>query len=521
MSRATVRAIRTVLALALLAAPAACAASAPLPARAIELNRDGAIAMAGGDLETAEARVALALEYNPRFTEAWVNLGLVEMMRGNFERALRHLVRARDLNPDLPAPHHALGLLAEHELRGADAEKHYRAALKVDPGFAPARINLARLLFERGALDEAREHFLRATQVAPGCVEGWTGLSETLLRLGRIDDSDEVLVRAHARFGADPLVELLGPDGLLLARDDDSGGGLNSFLQGVLPQDGEYTLAIRSARDDCAGEYLLTLENGWGEQSVQRGPLPLQTEVSGALSVASGARRDVWSFPATAGQRMTLILDTDGPTRVQVANPSGDWEVVKSTRGRGLGVTFEPSQTGTYEAVVFADTSRPIQYRLTLEPGLGRLISDKGPVPLGQRVEGEIRYAEARDRYTFEGRQGQRVRITLDRPGRSQLDPYLELLDPDGRTLAEDDDSGGDLNSLIDVTLPRTGTYTVVARGLGDTTGPYVLTVTLSGGEPTPTPSPSPSPTPTGPPATPSPTPTRGPAPPSPTPGPR
>ncbi len=209
MSRATVRAIRTVLALALLAAPAACAASAPLPARAIELNRDGAIAMAGGDLETAEARVALALEYNPRFTEAWVNLGLVEMMRGNFERALRHLVRARDLNPDLPAPHHALGLLAEHELRGADAEKHYRAALKVDPGFAPARINLARLLFERGALDEAREHFLRATQVAPGCVEGWTGLSETLLRLGRIDDSDEVLVRAHARFGADPLVELL------------------------------------------------------------------------------------------------------------------------------------------------------------------------------------------------------------------------------------------------------------------------------------------------------------------------
>ncbi|HLI28984.1 MAG TPA: PPC domain-containing protein [Chloroflexota bacterium] len=334
---------------------------------------------------------------------------------------------------------------------------------------------------------------------------------------------DELILYAVRSLGSrfDPLVELLGPDGLLLARDDDSGGGLNSFLQGVLPQDGEYTLAIRSARDDCAGEYLLTLENGWGEQSVQRGPLPLQTEVSGALSVASGARRDVWSFPATAGQRMTLILDTDGPTRVQVANPSGDWEVVKSTRGRGLGVTFEPSQTGTYEAVVFADTSRPIQYRLTLEPGLGRLISDKGPVPLGQRVEGEIRYAEARDRYTFEGRQGQRVRITLDRPGRSQLDPYLELLDPDGRTLAEDDDSGGDLNSLIDVTLPRTGTYTVVARGLGDTTGPYVLTVTLSGGEPTPTPSPSPSPTPTGPPATPSPTPTRGPAPPSPTPGPR
>ncbi len=350
----------------------------------------------------------------------------------------------------------------------------------------------------------------------------------------RGNEGDELMLYAVRSLGSrfDPLMELLGPDGLLLARDDDSGGGLNSFLQGVLPQDGEYTVRVRSARDDCGGEYQLTLETGWGEQSVQRGPLPQQTEVSGALSVAEGTRRDVWSFPATQGERMTLILDTDGPTRVQLANPSGDWEVVRATRGRGLGISFVPSQTGTYEAVVFADTSRPIQYRLTLEPGLGRLVSNKGPVPLGERVQGEIRFAEARDLYTFEGRQGQQVRIALDRPGRSQLDPYLELLDPDGRTLAEDDDSGGDLNSLIEVTLPRSGTYTVVARGLGDTAGEYVLTVTLSGGQPTPTPTgpgpsptpgapggPSPSPTPPAPPATP--TPTRGPISPSPTPGPR
>src|SRR5438477_12452953 len=91
-----------------LATTIACAHPAPLPAKAIELNRQGAAAIAGGDLEKAEARVALALEYNPRFTEAWVNLGIIEMTRGNFERARVDLVRARDLNPDLPTPHHAL-----------------------------------------------------------------------------------------------------------------------------------------------------------------------------------------------------------------------------------------------------------------------------------------------------------------------------------------------------------------------------------------------------------------------------
>lgn len=206
------------LALVLLAAVVgACAHPASLPSKALELNRDGAAAIAAGDLTMAEARIALALEYNPRFTEAWVNLGTVEMRRGNFGRARRDLVRARDLNPDLPAPHHALGLLAELEGRVGDAERHYRAALKVDPGFGPARINLARKLFEEGALEEAREQFLRTTQVAPSLVDGWTGLCETLLRLGREADAAEVLAGARLRFQGAPGVELLGAR-LLLRR---------------------------------------------------------------------------------------------------------------------------------------------------------------------------------------------------------------------------------------------------------------------------------------------------------------
>ena len=115
------------------------------------------------------------------------------------------------------------------------------------------------------------------------------------------------------------------------------------------------------------------------------------------------------------------------------------------------------------------------------------------------------------------------ARIALDRPGRSQLDPYLELLDPDGRTLAEDDDSGGELNSLIQVTLPRSGRYTVVARGLGDSAGRYVLTVTLSDGGTGPQPGPSPTPAPGGPTPGTSPTPRPGGPTPgtTPTPGPR
>lgn len=186
-----------------------CASVPPLPPKALELNRAGAAALAAGDLSTAEARLALATEYSPRFIEAWVNLGYVELRRGNVELARKRFLRARDLNADLPAPHHALGVLADRRELGREAEGHYRTALKVDPGFVPARANLARRLFQRGAFDDAREQFLRLTQVEPDVAAGYVGLAECLLRLDREGEADDVVRRARTRFGDTPELSML------------------------------------------------------------------------------------------------------------------------------------------------------------------------------------------------------------------------------------------------------------------------------------------------------------------------
>lgn len=186
-----------------------CASNPPLPPKAIELNQNGAAALAAGDLETAEARFGVAIELSPRFTEAWVNLGYVELERGNLERARKDFVKARDLNPDLPAPHHALGLLADQRGLGKEAEGHYRQALKVDPAFIPARENLARRLFERKAFDDAREQYLRLTQVQPDALQGYVGLSECYFRLDREGDAADLIGRARARFGDIPEVRML------------------------------------------------------------------------------------------------------------------------------------------------------------------------------------------------------------------------------------------------------------------------------------------------------------------------
>jgi tetratricopeptide (TPR) repeat protein len=192
-----------------LALATGCAAAAPLPPKAVQLNQDGAAALAAGDLQTAEARLSLAIEYNPRFTEAWVNLGLVALAQNNYPTAEKDFLEARRLNPDLATPHHALGLLAEARGDAAGAEKFYRAALKVDPGFAAARANLGRRLYARGAWEDAREQFLRLTEVAPETLQGWAGLVECLLRLQRETEADEVLARAREGFGDAPELGVL------------------------------------------------------------------------------------------------------------------------------------------------------------------------------------------------------------------------------------------------------------------------------------------------------------------------
>jgi tetratricopeptide (TPR) repeat protein len=177
-----------------------CSGTAPLPPRAVALNRAGAEALARGDLETADARLSLALEYSPRFVEALVNQGLVELQRGNFDRARELLMRARRLNEDVAQPHHALGVLAERQARPDLASRHYYEALAVDPGFEPARANLARLLFDAGMLEEALVQYKRLAEAAPGLAEAPIGLAETLLRLGRIAEAEAVAGAARERF---------------------------------------------------------------------------------------------------------------------------------------------------------------------------------------------------------------------------------------------------------------------------------------------------------------------------------
>ncbi|NMG60830.1 tetratricopeptide repeat protein, partial [Geitlerinema sp. P-1104] len=81
------------------------------------------------------------------------------------------------------------------------------------------------------------------------------------------------------------------------------------------------------------------------------------------------------------------------------------------------------------------------------------------------------------DLHTFEGQAGQFLEIRLNS---DDFDAYLILFSPDGEQVAEDDDGGEGLNSLISIQLPQTGRYSVIANAHDASgRGRYRLTVAV------------------------------------------
>jgi len=113
---------------------------------------------------------------------------------------------------------------------------------------------------------------------------------------------------------------------------------------------------------------------------------------------------------------------------------------------------------------------------------------DAGPIIYGQTVNGEINVKTFIDAYTFDGKAGDVITITMTPGDGSPIDPYIDLLGAKGLRLAANDDAKAkDLPpksaQIKSYRLPIATTYTIRATRYGrettTTTGTYTLTLTL------------------------------------------
>ncbi len=303
----------------------------------------------------------------------------------------------------------------------------------------------------------------------------------------------EFTLRAEA-FDAYLAVYEDGLDEALATDDDGMGGGTDSRLRFTAEKDGEYLLHARTLSGLEGGDYTLTLTERPAAGPVpEPGTIALGQTRDGNLAdddaeTEEGGRYDAYVFTAEAGQRFTfdLVSSAFDPV-VRVGRMEGDvfTELAMNDDGPDTELNsrlvFSAPDAGTYvvraTALSEGDTG---DYKLSLSEGPAPVVA--AGIAIGDSVDGELTESDGRsadgyaaDRYRFEGREGQRIRIDLTS---SDFDSYLELFDDAETSLTTDDDGGPEgLNARINFTLPRTGAYVIQARGFSDATGDYTLKV--------------------------------------------
>jgi tetratricopeptide (TPR) repeat protein len=145
------------------AAPALVARLAPAPAtdeasRAL-LEFERGLDLEECDVTAAAGAYGRALELDPDFADAYINLGRLAHEAGRLPEAIQLYQQALERRADDPIAHFNLALATEDHSGAERAIALYQRALELDPGFADAHFNLANLFERSGRAQEAIRHY--------------------------------------------------------------------------------------------------------------------------------------------------------------------------------------------------------------------------------------------------------------------------------------------------------------------------------------------------------------------------
>ncbi len=194
---------------------------------------------------------------------------------------------------------------------------------------------------------------------------------------------------------------------------------------------------------------------------------------------------DTFTFAGAQGQVALITMErTDNSnldSYVELFGPTGLVGYNDDSNGTlnsRLEVTLP--QTGSYRILAHSyarSTSGAYRIRLTLGAPSAMDGDDGRWLSFGQTLRGAISPSTDRDTYYFNAVAGRTVSLRMIERTPS-LDSYLELYDPSGSKIAENDDSGGDYNSWLVATLPSSGAYRIVARSYnGASSGEYTISL--------------------------------------------
>jgi tetratricopeptide (TPR) repeat protein len=160
--------------------------SITLPSSLTQYDLAHALSMRG-DFSNAIPHYLEAIRLNPKYAEAYGNLGTCYNLQGKLAEAITNYEISLSLNPQFEQTHFGLATVLAKLGRLEEARAHFLEALRLKPDFVEARIKLANLLMTEDKLDEAIAHYRAALRFDPNDFEAHYYFAGTLARQGKFD----------------------------------------------------------------------------------------------------------------------------------------------------------------------------------------------------------------------------------------------------------------------------------------------------------------------------------------------
>ena len=137
------------------------------------------------DMDTARLLFSAATCISPNSPFAEHALGNILMTRGQRARAKKHFLRAIEFDPLFVNAHLNLAYICVSQGKDDEALKWFQEAVKVAPSFPDVRYQLANHLIQMGRYDEAIPHLKKALSLNPNYSFARFALATALFHLGR------------------------------------------------------------------------------------------------------------------------------------------------------------------------------------------------------------------------------------------------------------------------------------------------------------------------------------------------
>jgi predicted CXXCH cytochrome family protein len=149
-----------------------------------------------GKTDQAIASLQRALNHDPDFAEAFVNLGDVRFGKGDLKAAVEALTNAIRLRPGSATAHNNLANVLQAAGDFAQAEYHFNTSIGLDPENPAVRYNYGRALAAQGMLKQGQAEFEAALRLDPNFAEAATSLGILLAMKGEVEPAIELYRRA-------------------------------------------------------------------------------------------------------------------------------------------------------------------------------------------------------------------------------------------------------------------------------------------------------------------------------------